>query len=500
MEWRRVRRLLLWLRLLFREIVSTIFPKRASTQTWMFLTFAFFVGAAVLAVGLYARFVLHNQTETAARRQLREQALQIATTLGKTRSYDEAWRATEETSRVLGMRIEAYVGDTLYVVARETFIPHYKLPPGLEEELVVPPGTMRFIEHTTTDGQPILICSVNHALTGFNIRLYVPEPPLYSLAQHMQVALMVGMITALVLAMFGSWVAARRIIKPLRAINERASKISNDEGANQKIIVRSRAAEFQDLAMSLNKMSGQYRKKIENLERMSNLQSEFIGNVSHEVRNPIFAISGYLEALTTPVLTPEQQKRYAEKALVNLERLSNLFNDLIEIARLEYREDMIRLADFDLAELSLELEDLLQSKARAKDLKLEIHHTPIKVNADRDRIRQVLVNLIENAIVYTDKGEVVCEYRRRQNKVRVEVVDTGRGIPEEHLERVFERFYRVDPDRSRKSGGTGLGLSIVRQIMHAHGEQIHVESTIGRGTRFRFDLPLAEDEIREDVE
>ncbi|MFK7844212.1 MAG: sensor histidine kinase [Rhodothermales bacterium] len=500
MGWRRVRRLLLWLRLLFREVASTIVPKRASTQTWMFLTFAFFVGGAVLVVGLYARFVLHNQTETAARRQLREQALQIATTLGKARSYEEAWQATEQTSRVLGMRIEAYADDTLYVDARgETFIPQFYLPEDLEQDLLVPEGRMRFIEHTTTNGDPILICAVNHALTGFVIRLYVPEPPLYSQARNMQTALIVGMVMAFILAMFGSWVTARRVIKPLRAINERARKIS-DEKSNQKIFVRSRAAEFQDLATSLNRMSGQFRKKIENLERLSNLQSEFIGNVSHEVRNPIFAISGYLEALATPVLKPEQQKRYAEKALVNLERLSNLFNDLIEIARLEYREDMIRLDDFDLSELSLELEELLQQKAAKKDLQLEIEHVKIKAHADRDRIRQVLVNLIENAIVYTDEGGVKFKYRRRQDKVRIEVSDTGRGIPEENLERIFERFYRVDPDRSRKSGGTGLGLSIVKQILHAHGEQIQVESTLGRGTRFWFDLPLAEDEIQEETD
>ena len=216
MGWRRARRLLLWLRLLSREVLTTILPKRASTQVWMFLTFAFFVGSAVLAVGLYARIVLHNQTETATRRQLREQALHIATTLAKTKSYTEAWQVTEQTSRILGMRIEAYAGDTLYVDARgETFIPHFTLDPDLEEELNVPAGRMRFIEHTTTDGEPILICAVNHALTGFIVRMYVPEPPLYSLAHQMQVALMVGMITAFILAMFGSWVAAREVIKPL---------------------------------------------------------------------------------------------------------------------------------------------------------------------------------------------------------------------------------------------------------------------------------------------
>ena len=418
----------------------------------MFLTFAFFVGAAVLAVGLYARLVLHSQTETAARRELREQALFIGTTIGKADTYEEAWRSAEEISKILGMRIVAIAGDSVYLDIRgETFIPTVDLPPDLEETLAVSEGRMRFVQHETQNGDPILICAVNQALTGLTIQLYVPEPPLYSLAQHMQVALMVGMIAALVLAMFGSWVAARRVIKPLRAINERARKITEDK-LNQKIVVDSRAAEFQDLATSLNRMSGKFGKKIDDLERLAKLQSEFIGNVSHEVRNPIFAVSGYLEALATPVLKPDQQKRYAEKALANLERLSNLFNDLIEIARLEYREDMIRLEEFNMAELSTELEEVLRPKAVKKGLQLEIEHAELQVRADRDRIRQVLVNLIENAIVYTDEGSVKFHYRRRQDKIRCEIVDTGRGISDEHLERIFERFYRVDPDRSRKSG------------------------------------------------
>ena len=102
----------------------------------------------------------------------------------------------------------------------------------------------------------------------------------------------------------------------------------------------------------------------------------------------------------------------------------------------------------------------------------------------------MLINLIDNAIIYSDDGTVRCRYRRRLEKVRIEVVDNGHGIEEEHLARIFERFYRVDSNRSRKSGGTGLGLSIAKQILHAHGESIHVESTSGRGTRFWFELPF----------
>jgi signal transduction histidine kinase len=143
---------------------------------------------------------------------------------------------------------------------------------------------------------------------------------------------------------------------------------------------------------------------------------------------------------------------------------------------------------------------MLEPKALEKDLQLAVAFNHINVKADRNRIRQVLINLIENAIAYSDEGTIRCRFRRRLDKVRIEVIDAGRGIPDDHLEHIFERFYRVDPDRSRKSGGTGLGLSIVKQILHAHGEAIHVESTVGRGSRFWFELPYAHTEAEALVE
>jgi signal transduction histidine kinase len=292
------------------------------------------------------------------------------------------------------------------------------------------------------------------------------------------------------LALFGSWVAAYQVVTPLKAIRNSAQRVSEGQFAG-KINIDSRAAEFQDLAQSLNRASESFREKIDELERLTRLQSEFIGNVGHEVRNPIFAISGYLEALGSPTLPDKQRKRYAEKGLTNLQRLSNLFDDLIEIARLEYREDLIKKNVFDLQELVDEVVDMLRPKAEKKGLTLDIDNPQLMVRADRSRIRQVLVNLVDNAIAYTDEGSVRCRFHRRLDKVRIEVVDTGKGIDEDHLDRIFERFYRVDPDRSRESGGTGLGLSIVKQILQAHGEKIHVESTVDRGTRFWFELPYA---------
>jgi len=325
--------------------------------------------------------------------------------------------------------------------------------------------------------------------SGIKVVVGQPRPALFKLIQRIQITLVVAMVMALLLAVFGSWIAAQQVTGPLVAIRNSARSII-EGNQEEEIHVDSRAAEFQDLAKSLNQMSDSFLEKIEELQRLAALQNEFIGNVSHEVRNPIFAVGGYLEALGSDALTAEQRQFYATKGLTNLERLNNLFADLIEIARLEYREDLIKPSIFNLQELLSDVHEVVHQKAEKKGLALHMDNPEWLVRADRARLRQVLINLIDNAIAYSDEGTVRCRCRRHMDKVRIEVVDTGRGIPEEHLEKVFERFHRVDPDRSRRSGGTGLGLSIVKQILAAHGETVHVESTIGRGTRFWFELPF----------
>ena len=139
---------------------------------------------------------------------------------------------------------------------------------------------------------------------------------------------------------------------------------------------------------------------------------------------------------------------------------------------------------------------MLRPKAAGKGIRLHLAGEPLLVKADRDRIRRVFVNLVDNAIVYSDQGTITCTCTRHQDKVRMEVADQGRGISKEHQERIYERFFRVEPDRSRKSGGAGLGLSIVKQILQAHKERIHIESVVGEGTRFWFELPFAERRTR----
>jgi signal transduction histidine kinase len=471
-----------------RRIGAWIFPARASTMTWMLLTFALFVGVAVAAVGLYVLFVLQDEVDAATGRMLYQQAERVAWHIEQAPSAEARTEAIRTVGSLNGMQVA--------VLSPDTVLGDPALAAELQEDQATvragaapPVGALRISRRDMPVGSDMLYVSVYRPGSDLLVGVAQPEPSLLDLIRRMQAGLIVGMVMALLLAMMGSWVAAHQVTRPLQTIRNSARSISEGK-FDERITVDSRASEFHELAANLNRMSGSFRKQIEELQRMARIQNEFIGNVSHEVRNPIFAVGGYLEALASP-LSDEQRKRYAEKGLANLQRLNNLFSDLIEIARLEYREDLIQSKTFDLGALVDEISEMLRPKAEEKGLGLETANPHINVSADRNRIRQVLTNLIDNAIAYTDEGTVRCRFRRRLDKVRIEVVDTGRGIPEDHLERVFERFYRVDPDRSRRSGGTGLGLSIVKQILHAHGEQIHVESTVGRGTRFWFELPYA---------
>jgi len=452
----------------------------------MVLTFAFFVGLAVMGVGLYVVLVLRGEIRTAMHQTLRDEAERIATQVEQASSVARREAIVDHLSELTTLRLFITTPDTAYrsptfPVSADTLLSAPRHATGTH-------AVAQFASYVDEQDDRTFAVALYRPRADLVVRVAQSAPPLYHLAQRSQIVLILGMVLALILALLGSFVAAYQVTTPLQRIRETARRVAEGQFAG-KVRVDSRAAEFQDLADSLNRAGTAIREKIDELERLTRLQSEFIGNVSHEVRNPIFSLSGYLEALGSRGLGDDQRKMYAEKALTNLERLQNLFDDLIDIAQLEYREDLIDRSAFDLKDLVNEVTEMLRPKAEEKNLDLQADVPLFFVYADRSRIRQVLSNLIENAIAYTEGGSVRCRVQRRADKVRVQIIDTGQGIDEDHLDRIFDRFYRIDEDRARESGGTGLGLSIVKQIVQAHGEEIHVESTKGRGTRFWFELP-----------
>ncbi len=238
-------------------------------------------------------------------------------------------------------------------------------------------------------------------------------------------------------------------------------------------------------------------KEIRELKKMENYRREFLGNVSHELKTPIFAIQGFSETLLDGGLDDQRFNRsFVEKILRNAGRLGNLADDLAEISKIETGELKMRMAPFNVERLIEEVVESLEPMAQANTLDLQAHFSDRlpPVQGDRERIRQVLINLVDNAVKYNNPGGRVEVVARRlpAGEVKISVVDNGIGVAPYDIPRLTERFFRADKSRSRAQGGTGLGLAIVKHILGAHARRLVVESTPGTGSTFGFTLPVAE--------
>jgi two-component system phosphate regulon sensor histidine kinase PhoR len=249
----------------------------------------------------------------------------------------------------------------------------------------------------------------------------------------------------------------------------------------------------------VEKWAEQRKAEIESLKQNEKFRKEFLQNLSHEFKTPIFAIQGYVDTLLGGAMNnPEVNKKFLENAARNIERLANLVADLDEISKLETGSQPLHKTSFVIQELISEVYETLSLKAASAHIytgfKKGCETPPITVFADKEKIRQVLINLIDNAIKYGKSGgEIEASiYRLDGERVLIEISDDGYGIAEEHLPRIFERFYRTDLARSRKEGGSGLGLSICKHIIEAHGHNIHVRSKPDVGTTFGFTLDAKE--------
>lgn len=233
--------------------------------------------------------------------------------------------------------------------------------------------------------------------------------------------------------------------------------------------------------------------EIEQLREMEQYRKEFLGNVSHELKTPIFNIQGYINTLLDGAIDdPEVAVPFLKKAAKSTDRIATLVDELEAITQLESGFLTMEMEPFDIHELIHDIFDSLASRAAKRNITLKFKDgcdVPFMVEADKDRIRQVVINLIVNSIKYgNDNGTTQVGIYDMDKNALIEVADNGIGITEEHIPRLFERFYRVDKSRSRDGGGTGLGLSIVKHIIEAHNQTIHARSTINVGTTFGFTL------------
>jgi two-component system phosphate regulon sensor histidine kinase PhoR len=248
---------------------------------------------------------------------------------------------------------------------------------------------------------------------------------------------------------------------------------------------------FQELGEMVSQFSQKNATELDTMKEMEIYRKEYIGNVSHELKTPLFSIQGYLETLIDGgVEDLAIRDKYLERIDKSVERLLTIVKDLDMINQYESGEISLNISIFDINVLIKEIIDLLDLEAQKKDSKVQLQTSTsqILVKADKHKIAQVLINLISNAIHYAnrDKAQIIIRTNILKNKVLVEVKDNGMGIKPENLPRIFERFYRVETSRNRTDGGSGLGLAIVKHILEAHGENISVQSVYLEGTQFSF--------------
>lgn len=285
-----------------------------------------------------------------------------------------------------------------------------------------------------------------------------------------------------------------------RFIYRRVKKIYDDLTLLESTTLRNQpiTTDMQTLTREIDKYAKDKKLEIETLKVREEYRKEFIGNVSHELKTPLFTVQGYLLTLLEGAMEDEKiLKKYLSRANKGVERLIYIVKDLDMITKLEAGNLRLNIEKFDIVELVKSVFDLLEMKAAKKKITLTFdmdYKKPVWVNADKERIRQVITNLIVNSIKYgRDKGTTEISIENLiKNKIIIRVTDNGEGISKDHLPRLFERFYRVDKSGSRKEGGSGLGLSIVKHIIEAHNEKIYVESELGVGSEFSFTLEKAE--------
>ncbi|MGD2004567.1 MAG: ATP-binding protein [Flavobacteriaceae bacterium] len=264
-----------------------------------------------------------------------------------------------------------------------------------------------------------------------------------------------------------------------------------------KPVLSNNESEMETLSKSLQKFASDRKLEIQLLREQENYRKEFIGNLSHELKTPLFTIQGYVLTLLDGAIKDKKvAEKYLKRTAKGVERLNYIIQDLDIITKFESGMESVTKEEFNILETLQNVFDLLEMQAQKNKVNLVLEqkfNTPILVWAEEVRIQQVLTNLIMNSIKYgVEEGTTEISIEAlNENKILIRITDNGEGIEKEHLPRLFERFYRVDKNRSRERGGSGLGLAIVKHIIEAHQEQIFVESTPGVGSEFSFTLTKA---------
>ncbi len=296
--------------------------------------------------------------------------------------------------------------------------------------------------------------------------------------------LIVIFLSSLILYLIG--VKRRNAIKKIALVIEQIKE--NKNIATEDIILNPHLGKIEN---DLREMHKKNQDDMAYMRKLAQARTDFLGNVSHELRTPIFTIQGFLETLQNGAIDdPTVNKKFLKKAIHHTDNLNALLNDLIDISMIESGEMRMLPKYFNLIHfVELIVEDMEPiAIEKEMSIKTKFCRDDVQVFGDKDKLKHVFVNLINNGLKYSDKGSLLITVKEKDDKVIISVKDSGLGISKTHLPRIFERFYRVDKARSKAVGGTGLGLAIAKHIIEAHGSKIGVVSKVGKGSTFSFSL------------
>lgn len=421
-------------------------------------------------------------------------------------SYQEASESVKEVFHAEGqsLRITLIDSDGTVLFDNEEDASEMDNHAGREEvrQAFATQGTATNKRHSSTMDSDMLYMARFYPELNMVVRTAIPLVLYQSGVRQMQNTFFMVMIITLILLGIVSFFSAKRIVRPLIELRNAAQTMSDG-----KYSIRVQVAgkdEIGALSTAFNSMADQLEKEVHELEdkneRLADLQqmrSEFVANVSHELKTPLTSIRGFVDTLRSGKINePIVQERFLEIIDIEVERLYQLISDILQLSEIEGMESDPELQRFNLSALIDDVATLLDDKASESHVAIIVEDCEaLPVLASQYRIKQVLINLVDNAIKYNSAGGKVYikALREPEQMIAISVRDTGEGIPQEHLSRVFERFYRVDKSHSREMGGTGLGLSIVKHIAQLYDGSATVESKVGEGSTFIVRLKIADD-------
>ncbi len=398
----------------------------------------------------------------------------------------------DAVGRALGRRVTliatdgTVVGDSEFDGAGLAALENHAARPEVAEALAGGMGHARRPSPSTGDEE--LYVALPAADAGV-ARVSMPTKQIDAVVRAARRNVLLGSALALASALGIAWVFSRSVSRPVEALRDVARDIA--AGDLERRPSRGGPGEVGELAQAIDTLAEQLTARLRTLEadqrlllQLETVRRDFVANVSHELRTPLTIAGGFAETLVADDVPPAERRQFAERILGTTRRMQRIVEDLLDLSRIESGGWVPNPEPIALASLAGEVIASARDAADRKGLTLSFdagaHATA--VNADPTALRQVLGNLVDNAIRHTARGSVTIFTRRYDREIAIGVRDTGTGIPAEHLPRIFERFYRVDPARSRAEGGTGLGLAIVKHLVEAHGGRVTAHSVPGTGT------------------